>query len=129
MNSLHYPSLKLCKKLTEIGFPTTFQHIWDYGWTIIWCWEIPEWMYVSPSVMEMLDEMPSDIQVWSEDEFDTYDLSIFKLEEKTFCIRYSLSEYVDEYIEEFNWTLPNALAEMILWLVENKYLTFPTNAK
>lgn len=27
----------------------------------------------------------------------------------------------------FWWTLPNALADLIIWLVENNYLTFPNN--
>lgn len=30
-----------------------------------------------------------------------------------------------KYFErEFEWTLPNALADLILWLHENKYITF-----
>lgn len=52
MNPLHYLSLKLCKKLTEIGFPETYINY---------------------------EQLKTD--------------------------------------------------EMILWLVDNKYLTFPTNAK
>ena len=127
MTSLHYPSIELCRKLTEIGFLATRDR-YEADWKIV-LWESSNqfmwaWQYVCPSVMEMLDVMPADIKVWSEDEFDTYDLSIFKLDKETFCIRYSLSEYVDEYIEEFNWHLPNVLAEMVLWLHQNNYISF-----
>lgn len=115
MKQEHYPSLELCKKLTEIGFPTTFQHIGDSGWTVIWCGEIPEWMFVSPSVMEMLDEL--------------------RKTDLRFCINfYSEHTIVTVFIwddEKMFWAeddcdepLPKALAQMILWLHENKYISF-----
>ncbi len=118
MKTEHYPSLELCKKLTEIGFPTTFQHIGDSGWTVIWCGEIPEWMYVSPSVMEMLDVMPDTIA-------QEYLLNFWKNNDSQYWVQY---EEVNGHSiwECWKWfsNLPNALAEMILWLHENKYITF-----
>lgn len=114
MNTSHYPSLELCRKLTEIGFPTTFQHIWDSGWTVIWCWEIPEWMYVSPSVMEMLDVMPN--VIYDEDGNEFYQEFW-----KGWC-HYIWFEDVEHMVTSD--TTPNALASMILWLHENKYITF-----
>lgn len=140
MNPIHYPSLELCKKLTEIGFPTTFQHRWENESTVIWCWEIPEWFYVSPSVMEMLDVMPKEIP---------YTIKVSRVEVpvhrnlvigKNTLSGWYYCKYVygtmygrltDNKIVQFmntakhiNWTLPNALAEMILWLVENNYISF-----
>lgn len=116
MKTKHFPSLDLCKKLTEIGFPTTFQHIWDSWWTVIWCWEIPEWMYVSPSVMEMLDVMPK----WITTERPNH-LSIVS-DWAGWIIRYASFIFAVKNIE--NESLPNALAEMILWLHENNYISF-----
>ena len=115
MNSQHYPSLELCKKLTEIWFPTTFQHIGDSGWTVIWCGEIPEWMFVSPSVMEMLDVIPWEIK--------EHYLSIVKQMNGQYDICYQ-ELFVSWELHNTEWTLPNALAQMILWLHENKYISF-----
>lgn len=122
MNTSHYPSIELCKKLTEIGFPTTFQHTWDSLWTVIWCLEVPEWMYVCPSVMEMLDVMPKSF---------VYEHKLFK---RAYELEIKWNNYASKYMVEYycfvnrecliNYTdnLPNALASMILWLHENSYL-------
>jgi hypothetical protein len=67
--------------------------------------------------------LPSDIQEGTEDEFNTYDLAIFKTQNDKYEVRYHLYDDVDEYIESFSGTLSNALAEMWLWLKENNYLT------
>lgn len=104
MNTSHYPSLELCKKLTEIGFPKTDKICEAYPekypktpWNI--------WLncYYSPSVMEMLDVMP------------THELEIEDI------WNWSVLHSSDNRMV---WTLPNALAEMILWLHENNYITF-----
>lgn len=118
--------------MTEIWFPTTFQHIGDSGWTVIWCGEIPEWMFVSPSVMEMLDVMPDHI-AHEEDEWKGWDYAWQLLINKR-VINIGYDVFYNRLIQEpFNLhksdtdTLPNALAQMILWLHENKYITFPTH--
>ena len=105
MNTNHYPSLELCKKLTEIWFPTTFKHIWDSLWTVIWCLEVPEWMYVCPSVMEMLDVMPNRVEI------------------KHWGIEWYVT-LADSEWWFFDESLPDAIAEMYIWLHENNYLNF-----
>lgn len=107
MNTSHYPSLELCKKLTEIGFPET-----EYKPTQYLNSEFNE--YVCPSVMEMLDVMPR-----------TIEKNMF-LECNHRYVWY-VNRYYDTSVHEICWsdkTLPNALAEMILWLKENNYINF-----
>jgi len=116
MKTEHFPSLDLCKKLTAIGFPTTFQHIWDSGWTVIWCGEIPEWMFVCPSVMEMLDVMPNQIS----DGFEKHYLIIWK--NYAWYERTRDGEVLN-LCEFYQWT-PDALAYCVLWLQENNYISF-----
>ena len=115
MKTTHFPDLERCKKLTDVGFPEN---------TGLSFWVMPNNMnmIVCPSVSELLDEMPPDITRWDNEEFDTYDLCIFKLDKETFCIQYVLCDYVEEYIVQYTWTLPNALADMYIWLKENNYL-------
>ena len=106
MNPLHYPSIELCKKLTEAGFPET-----EYKPTQYLNSEFNE--YVCPSVMELLDEMPKYVK-WIPLQVDYW------TGQWTYCthcyVKYSWLNYT--------WLdLPNALAEMWLWLKENNYLT------
>ena len=118
MNPLHYPSLELCKKLTEIWFPDTL--LSNGSW---WIDSIPYSTYakwetsrtVCPSVMEMLDVIPW----WIETEDWVCNLVLRKE-------RWWENWYYDKNWSAmiFNDTLPNTLAKMILWLVEDKYLTF-----
>ena len=61
MNTAHYPSLELCKKLTDIGFPETEKRIIYYPdinneiKTEILPKEMVQIGDVCPSVMEMID--------------------------------------------------------------------------
>lgn len=125
MDDKHYPSLELCKKLTEIGFPQT-ENFWtdykftqvketkEYHWTIrdtIWTsdYEYIREFYLCPSVMEMLDVIPkSDI-----------------------IIRWNYPDWRVIHDSKNYWTrdefLPNALAEMVLWLNDNNYISFKEN--
>lgn len=108
MNTSHYPSLELCEKLTNIGFPKTENRIRisDDDW-----YNFDEDFWVCPSVMEMLDVMPQSVNWWV--------LSIHKDPEIWVC----MYDKPFEQAEISSWdTLPNALAEMILWLKENNYL-------
>ena len=56
----HFPSLELCKKLTEAGFPET-----ENGYFTTCCpSEIAKYLknhqvYVCPSIAELLDELPT----------------------------------------------------------------------
>ena len=119
MITSHYPSFKLCKKLTEIGFPTTFQHRWENESTVIWCWEIPEWFYVSPSVMEMLDVMPEYI---NSDSCLTISKHSCSYENTT--IMHENSYIWSTFIVSHSHNLQDAIAEMIIWLYEHKYIAF-----
>lgn len=120
MNTSHYPSLELCKKLTEAWFWHTEKvHLtpfpenrpsWEIETIIIdsdkthyFEWEVD--IYVAPSVMELLDCTPIDkIDIWY-----SYPDWRLKLKENTTS-------------DVRNETFPNALAEMWLWLKENNYL-------
>ncbi len=153
MTSLHYPSLELCKKLTEAGFPETQLWIFDTrkSWKKYNCpyvseyeepkfipfWNIKIWEseleitdfknnpsawyneslpLVCPSVMELLDEIPKDIKwCWA---------TIVK-NYSGWYVRFEW-EYAPMWMAWDRWqcdSLPNALAEMWLWLKENNYLT------
>ena len=124
MNPLHYPSLELCEKLQEIGFSKTYATIVDlWNWTsdvleesTYTNWYNDHLHYVCPSVMEMLDVMPQTISLWAGN-------NNIPLHVRKNSIEYHRT--FDAPIKSIgNRTLPNALAEMILWLVENKYISF-----
>lgn len=116
MNTLHYPSLELCKKLTEIGFPATEKVIDEFGNI----YDIAPWneWFIMPSVMEMLDVMPNYIEKWP----IRYYLAIWWDR----CVQYYPDNFnaIKPPIADFRWTIPNALAEMVLYLHENKYISF-----
>jgi len=125
MNPPHYPSLELCNKLTEIGFPETEKwYLW--GWNDFNIIKNREWFlhwvssFLCPSVMEMLDVIPKRIK---EDE------KIYRLEIAEngmwFYVKYiEHSMNPGKSLWHHNWTIPNALAEMILWLHENNHIKF-----
>lgn len=71
--------------------------------------------------MEMLDVMPQIIKLFK-DEDDVYLLTIFPRHflKNIYEVGY-LHNLSGKYERD---TLPNALAEMILWLVKNKHLSF-----
>lgn len=160
INLLHYPSLELCKKLTEIGFPETELNLIDSrkqhkryncppvdeyeDFVFVPFWNLYTWApeldiepmdesnihrpnLRCPSVMELLDMMPPFINVW---ERNLFDLEIVK-QGKQYLVRYlpSLIFNRDEYLLntktiQISEIPPNALAEMVLWLYENKYISF-----
>lgn len=145
MNTNHFPSLELCKKLHSIWMQWT----WEY-WFAEWQWinfdsyflekteftskesfydlwkrkaEWGKWMNLgwifieAYSVMEMLDAAKSK-NLW-DDKYFFYEINnpiwnqikIIDWDEKK--IHFIISD-----------TLPNALAEMVIWLVENNYISF-----
>ncbi len=135
MKQEHYPSLELCKKLTEIGFPKT-QHTYSFWWDK--CEEeftiVDEdddgvsrtEFYRCPSVMEMLDVMPRDIHVWHHQY--TWSITPYWF---TYVPNQSHStDIIPFFATDMNDDTaglsidPNAIAEMILWLHENKYISF-----
>lgn len=120
MNSSHYPSLELCKKLTEEGFPeATSCHFRRNNSDIyehtFWPWD--DESYVCPSVMELLDEMPKLIHYWW--------IHYLTINWEWTGNWYFNCRYKPTYWEGkmfHNEAIPNALAEMWLWLKENNYL-------
>lgn len=99
MKQEHYQSLELCKKLTEAWFPDT-----EYKPTQYLNSEFNE--YVCPSIMELLDELRK-LKLFKYIKI----ITLIDLE----CeieIWFSNGDY-----QILNWdTIPNALAEMWLWL-------------
>lgn len=120
MNTSHYPSLDLCKKLTANGFPRTEMWLLDFWYDRANQWDIMpydfcldcedyEWTtYRCPSIAELLDELPE----W---------MIEFERIGKEWKIWYWYEDENPHIIYSIN--LPNALAEMYLWLKENNYLT------
>ena len=117
MNTSHYPSLELCKKLTEIGFPETEQS------RRVPINEMETNIYVFPSLMEMLDVLKLDKHEW-ELTMPEY-IKIIQRDVNEYELEFSYGNvycWKCHYIRGTN--LPNALAEMILWLHENKHISF-----
>lgn len=95
-----FPSLDLCKKLTEAKFPETERCIWD-SWNIYdfpaESYNIP-WerfiAYVCPSIAELFHELP----------LHRESLTILSDKELSFMWW------------QFEWSIPDALADIWLWL-------------
>lgn len=111
-NPLHYPSVPICIQITKLWFPKTEKsYISEDNINFI----ILEWEWiVCPSVMELLDALPSQI--------NEYYLSIIKQDNDEYDICYQ-ELFVSWELHNTCGALPNALAEMYLWLKENNYLT------
>lgn len=131
-NPLHYPSLELCKKLTKIGFPKTEKiycstfKIWDdlipiSTWEFTIADEKYNVWYVCPSVMEMWDIIQTYIWKYNRaDDFYKSELRISKYD-----VSYSQIEECESIISFpilHNNTLPDCLAEMVIWLKNNNHL-------
>lgn len=117
MNQSHYPDLDRCKKLKDIGFLETeksFTHNW---WPALWYSTVVD-CEIKPSVMEMSDVIPNSIRI----EDRNFIFTIRKFED-IYSLWYENWKNVILKLHS-EWTLPNALADMVIWLVENKYLTF-----
>jgi hypothetical protein len=109
MNTTHYPSLELCKRLTCNWFPETEK--WEYYPDI-------DTYLEKPSIAELLDELPTSIKEWWK-----YLLGINWVwtDKRQFNVRYE-TVYWSNKIWFQDESLPNALTEMWLWLKENNYL-------
>ena len=137
MNPLHYPSLELCKKLTEEGFPNT-----EKCWARSLKWDdtkktfpyelssrpTPWGYYVAASVMELLDELPCMIS-WENkylsERYPEKDIGYILFMQKYYhCYRVSYFNKFfwdyKHYIDSKNYA--DSLAKMWLWLKENDLL-------
>lgn len=157
MNASHYPSLELCKNLTEAGFPDT--QYWYVNFDIdswypygrddheedfylksefhisgrkydkgrkddVWISDLTKRKdqikeddsirYVCPSIMELLDSIPNKIK---SSKLQWHYLSMLNSFDWGIVVCYWT------LIKVRKDTLPNALAEMWIWLKENKYLS------
>lgn len=141
-NPLHYPSIELCKKLTKIWFPETqmerIQNSFFKDWISMTdkarnelfdprCFENlcstadVKRHYVCPSVMEMWDIIPT--YIWKYNRADDFykselriskdDVSYYQIEECESIISFPILH---------NNTLPDCLAEMVIWLKNNNHL-------
>jgi len=129
LKSEHYPSLELCKKLTEAGFPQTENEWktwqdWLIKWILPakikkkWLWGLLTWRRC-PSIAELLDELPKSIET----EDLEYYLYIDVTNDKVYYTDDNCWSCESELLIEHFWEhLPNALAEMWLWLKENNLL-------
>ena len=133
MNQNHYPSLELCKKLTEAWFPYT-ENMYYSNWvvvntkfinTVAYAWELFDYAkeeYVCPSIAELLDDIHSKwlfVSMWGWviwwNEIDWYHIidfivhfhSLWRDSREMRIIKKSPAEW---------------LAQMWLWLKENNYL-------
>lgn len=109
-----FPTLSLCKKLTEVWFPDTVNMLWthwvidtttDYSW---YQWE--EW-YKCPTVYELLNVLPNKI------EFEVPLFLHMNKNEDWWTVEYICSyKYNSPTSIKINWELPDILSEMYLIL-------------
>ena len=128
-NASHYPSLEICKKLTEVGFPKTEMYIWEYRHTQLnkefevtirdncyeWDYETFKNVWFCPSVMELLDELPSMIRIEK-----LCILKTTKLITWLYRTAYVDWSWIDMVFSED--TYPNSLVNVWLVLKENDLL-------
>lgn len=103
MNTSHYPSLELCKKLTEARFPATEKWFPHNNWSEY---------YVYPAIMEILDKIP-DLTVVNNE--------VYWLQMTKWSVEYYSNNMEENIFEAFK-PLPDALAYTWLWMKENNYL-------
>jgi len=125
------PSLELCKRLKELGFP---QDGGGWYWVKIkkrWrlcldndrfndCWEKVEKVIKAPTVAEMGEWLPPALNL---KEGDAY-LYIDRPEENLWILSYSLRDSFICPIAVDGETEANARAKLLIWLVENGYMSF-----
>lgn len=114
----HVPDIERCKRLREMGFPQHTEFAWsvDLGaYKIYRCYcknlELPSDSYAAPIVTELLAEIrkavPSTSRTWME---------ISVIEDGVFV---NLIDHEDA--ETYADTMPNALADLWMWLKERRY--------
>ena len=113
------PSYELCKKLKELGFINKYKlNIADLidNKTVA---EIHLDMVKNkerwPTISEMMDVLPYMI----EDKRDTYWITIDKSSQLGYCVSYRSFTDLKYYRDK---SLPNALAKILIWCIEEWYL-------
>lgn len=120
MNNSHYPKLSLCKKLTEIGWNTETEKAIKTDWKVIkFLDSLDHTDLFCPSIMEMLDIIPEYI---NSDSHLTIGKHYCSYENTTIIQENS---YIwSTFIVSHSHYIPDAIAEMIIWLYEHKYISF-----
>lgn len=125
MNPLHYPSLELCKRLTEVWFKinrewTYRNSFWIYNKNIEG-FELESTDFICLSVMDMLEYMPISIRI----RWKLFLRTIHWIWDNDIWFTYRTSTYVEnDYLMFLHWkSLPDLCAEMLLSLLKNKYIT------
>lgn len=148
MNPLHHPDHERCKKLTEIGFPFGDLHYFnDKIETTDWLHEwaenhlgVYDKSFRCPSVMEMLDELyGKEIKYKAKEKHDKDNWIRLRvhIEQADLWYVVMLRGRSKEFGKEMKfwkthcgkWEgwLANAIADLIIWLVENNHLTLWKN--
>ena len=135
---LEVPSLELCQRLKELGYPQTcgfywakFFKGWDnneriFEWEVVY-WEIPakmEWQYEyckAPTCRELGEWLPKLV-------LNKYSLYYTQAKDGWIIDYASPSNPAGDKLNwEADYTEPNARARMIIWLRENGYIDFNEN--
>lgn len=116
-----YPSFRLCVELTNLWLTNTSCRIHESEWVFQENDDdTPNPLYSCPTVMEMLNLMPWQILV----EWSGYVLQINELWKGNWIVSYLFAlNNVNNYYYKTEWTLPNALAEMAIHLIESNNVT------
>ena len=121
------PSLELCKKLKELGYPQDGGGwYWDTKDRILvftWEEEVIDDLVKAPTVAEMGEWLPPVINL---KEGDIY-LEIYKLPKNLWILSYCFEDSFICPIAVDGETEANARAKMLICLVENGYVSFESN--
>ena len=102
MKQEHKVTKELVDRMIEIHFPFS-------------------WNPYEVTVMEMLDVMPNDLSDWIDNAICLIFWKHFDADTFYVCYQEEWNTKTESY---FRWTLPNTLAEMVIWLYENNYISF-----
>lgn len=125
MENSHYPSLELCKELTERWFKINNDRIYRNSFWVFSInsegFKLEDTDFICLSVMDMLDYMPLSIRTRGK----LFLRTIHWIWDRWIWFAYSTSPYVGNDVLIFEqWTsLPDLCAKMLLSLLNNKYIT------
>lgn len=120
----HVVNLELSKRLYELGFKKDSIFSWNYEkdqnkWQIWWNEFQQDYPKQIPAYFstELLEILPVFIKVWEENNY----LRILKSSIEDYQVEYSRAGYDFSCIEH-DESLPNALAKMLIHLIEKKLM-------
>lgn len=124
---IEYPEYEVCVKLTELGFPETNELLYKNRNSTLIGERGKDWL-VKPSIMEMLMVMPHNF-IYNKDQTSNWNPEGYyalSIEARDFGDHlFDVCYFYEGSWMYTRWDLPNALAEMIIQLVEEfKILKF-----